>query len=163
MIAIYISATEKQLESFLQKSDDLLERIHLSKDDYRIDIDKAFAGLFFLLTGENYEDSIRSENPLYWVLLAPQDIDSKQDLGNGPASYTTIKQTKELSLALDNISEKELILKYDPEYFNEMCIYPFDCDWDNESSDYLLWAFVKLKDFYRKASLDGNAVIQFFG
>jgi hypothetical protein len=163
MIGNYLRVTKDELQSYLSDSNLLNNRIydHENQNDKNlIDVDKSWEGLFFLLTGKSLATFEEASTPLLWILIPPQEIDSDQDMGYGPATYTTIEQTKELNNALNTISIDEIRDKYNGNLMMEMGIYPEA--WDNdESLEYLVESFNTVKDFYNKAAADNQAVIIF--
>ena len=155
--------TGEELSDYLSDSSLLEERVY--EDDNQdskdhMDVDQWWHGLFFLLTGKAYATEGDAANPLIWTLTAPQQIDPDQDMGYGPATYTTIEQTKDVSDALNEISEDELTSRYNGELMMEMGIYPEVWD-DMDSLEYLIETFNSLKDFYSSAAAENKAVIIF--
>jgi hypothetical protein len=128
--------------------------------DNLINLDEAWEGIFFLLTGESIGSYDQALPPLSWILVGPNDIDQNQDMGYGPASYTDIEQTRQIDLALKEISIDELSQRFDSATMLEKDIYP--AIWDNENAlDYLIQHFKNLKAFYHMASMQNEAVILF--
>ena len=163
MIGNYLRVTKNELEEYLADSSKLEERVYDDEnhnDKNLIDVDKSWEGLFFLLTGKSLATADEASPPLVWTLTPPNEIDSEQDMGYGPATYTTIEQTKEISSALNKISADELRAKYDGKLMMEMGIYPEGWD-NNESLEYLIENFNSIKDFYNRAAVDNQAVIIF--
>ena len=163
MVQNFLRVNLETLNSFLTDSHSLSkmvyskEAIHL---DNLIDIDKAWEGIFFLLTGESIGTYDQASPPLSWLLVGPNDIDRNQDMGYGPATYTDIEQTRQIYLALQEISIDELTQRFDSATMLEKDIYP-DI-WDDENAlDYLLQYFEDLKAFYQMATLHHEAVILF--
>jgi hypothetical protein len=163
MIGNYLRVSKDELEEYLNDSSKLEDRVYSEKnypDKNLMDVDKSWEGIFYLLNGQALATSDEAAPPLSWTLLAPQEIDPNQDLGYGPATYTTIDQTREVSAALNGISADELKAKYDGKIMNELGIYPEVWD-NNESLEYLIDNYTSLKDFYYHAVKDSQAVIIF--
>lgn len=160
MIANFLRVSSSELEDYKHDSTKLQNRIYgndNSEDDHLIDIEKAWAGIMFLLTGETIETM--SDN-LWRVIYNPQLIDENQDLGYGPASYLTAEQVKELNSEISDIKVKELKKNFDPDKMLANDVYP--AIWDEDDSfDYLLGYFDKLQGFYKQASENNEAVISF--
>lgn len=163
MIGNYLRVSKVELAEYLENSTKLEDRVYSDtnhNDIKLIDVDKSWEGLFFLFTGKSLATSSQATAPLSWTLMAPQEIDNEQDMGYGPATYTTSEQTKEISVALNNLTLEELKARYNGQLMNDLGIYPEG--WDNvESLDYLIENFISLKDFYHKASTEDEAVIIF--
>ena len=163
MIGNYLRVTKDELENYLADSSLLEDRVYDDEnhnDKNLIDVDKSWEGLFFLVTGKSLATAEEALAPLLWILTPQQEIDPDQDMGYGPATYTTIEQTKEVNNALNKITVDELRKKYNGKLMMEMGIYPEVWD-DNESLEYLIENFNTLKDFYDKASALNQAVIIF--
>lgn len=163
MIGNYLRVTEEELEDYLGDSSKLEERVYNDEnpdDQNFIDVDKSWEGLFFMLTGQSLATSDEASAPLLWTLVPPQEIDPDQDMGYGPATYTTVDQTKEVSAGLNKISLDEFKSRYNGKLMMEMGIYPEVWD-EPECLDYLVEYFVLVKDFYNKATEDNQAVIVF--
>lgn len=163
MIQNFLRVNSETLNSFLSDSH-LLRNMVYSKEAIHlnnlIDIDKAWEGIFFLLTGESIGTYDQALPPLSWLLVGPNDIDRNQDMGYGPATYTDIEQTRQIDLALQEISAAELTQRFDSITMLEKDIYP--TIWDDENAlDYLLQYFEDLKAFYHMAALQHEAVILF--
>ncbi|OOG18542.1 hypothetical protein BWD42_00720 [Sphingobacterium sp. CZ-UAM] len=163
MIQNFLRVNSETLNSFLTDSR-LLRNMVYSKEAVHlnnlIDIDKAWEGIFFLLTGESIGTYDQASPPLSWLLVGPNDIDRNQDMGYGPATYTDIEQTRQIDLALQEISAAELTQRFDSIMMLEKDIYP--TIWDDENAlDYLLQYFEDLKAFYHMAALQHEAVILF--
>ena len=163
MIGNYLRVTTEELESFLSDSSKLENRVYNGdshKDTGLIDVDKSWEAIFFLLTGQALATCDEASPPFSWVLLPPNEIDPDQDMGYGPATYTTAAQTKELSAAINNITDDEIKRRYDGSRMNEMGIYP-ECWTDDVSREYLFDNFNSLKNFLTDAANNNQPVIVF--
>ncbi|MDF1497123.1 MAG: YfbM family protein [Patescibacteria group bacterium] len=137
------------IENFLYPDDDSIFNDH-------IDIDKAWEGIHFLLTGSNWEGG---EPPLAYVVMGGVAIGD--DIGYGPARYIEAQKVKEIYDAFKDITEEDLKNRFDPEKIKKAEIYPFASSCSNEDFDYLLGHFRSLKDFYKKTVEQGNAMLQY--
>ncbi|MBC7451002.1 MAG: YfbM family protein [Cytophagales bacterium] len=163
MIGHYLRVSKEELGIYLEDSSILEDRLfgeHEETDVNLLDIEKAWEGLFYLLTGKSLNNCEEAKPPLCWILNAANEIDVDQDLGYGPASYTTIEQTKEICDAMNSISVEELQQRYDGVVMMGLGIYPEIWD-EAEAVDYLIENFLLLKLFYNKASDDQQAMISF--
>lgn len=163
MIGNYLRVSEDELKDFLKDSNKLEERVYNESeepDPHLIDIDKAWDGIFYLLTGKTLSSYNEAITPLAWISFPTNEIDPDQDMGYGPACYTTPEQTRELSAALNSISEEEFKSKYDGKLMMQLDIYPQVWDGD-DGLDYLVGYFSELKTFYQTAAENNEAVIVF--
>ncbi|OYU95370.1 MAG: hypothetical protein CFE21_09475 [Bacteroidetes bacterium B1(2017)] len=163
MVGNYLRVSKSDLEEYLADSSKLEDRVYneeTDSDDNLVYIDKSWEGIFFLLTGTGIGNSVKATAPLRWILIAPQEIDPDQDLGYGPACYTSIEQTKEIHNALNKITLDELKNRYNSEAMMELSVYPEIWN-DLDALEYLLDNYIVLKEFYEKAALENQAVIIF--
>ena len=163
MIGNYLRVTQDVLEEYLSDSSKLEGRVYADdnmNDKEFIDVNKNWAALFYLLTGETLETANKAVAPLAWTLTPPQDIDPEQDLGYGPASYTTVEQTKEVNAALQNLTIDELKSRYDGKLMEDLGIYPEIWD-EPECIDDVMESFQSLQEFYNQAAANQQAVIFF--
>ena len=161
----YLRVSKHELEEYLDDSSKLEARVFEGgENDYskrnRINSDKFWESVFFLLTGASIKTSGKAKKPLRWTLNPPQFIDKHQEIGYGRAKYTTSNQTKEISIALDQISIDDLRSRYDSRRMMELEIYPDIWD-DNESLEESIIYFKAIKEFY-KAAQENQAVIILF-
>ena len=161
MIANLLRVTNTELEEYLKDSSLLENRIYddESEDDdpNSVHIDKSWAGILFLLTGQNLETL---NHPLEKVLFSGQLIDEEQDLGYGPGHYLTPEQVKEVNEQISQISTEELGKKYDPKKMNELEIYPNSWE-DGDMANYLTEYFKTIQNVYAEASKNDEAIITY--
>ena len=161
MIGNLLRVTNTELEEYLKDSSILESRIYddesEEEDPSRVDIDKSWEGILFLLTGK---DSETNDHPLARILFSGQIIDEDQDLGYGPGHYLTSVKVKELTGQISKISAEELAKNYDPKRMNELGIYP-NAWKDDDMVDYLTDYFKTIQDFYAEASKNDEAIITF--
>lgn len=158
MIANLLRVTTTELETYLQNSSLLEERIYdenATEDQNLNDVDKAWDGIIFLLTGQNIQNA---DHPLVQVLFSGQLIDEEQDLGYGPGHYLTSDQVKNLSEQISKITTEDLKKKYNSKKMNELDVYP---RWDEDSFDYLDENFKLLQQIYAEAANNDQAIITF--
>ena len=159
MIGNLLRVSNAELESYLENSSLLENRIYENDDEDSnlIDIDKAWNGILFLLTGQNLENL---DHPMAKVFFSNQFIDEEQDLGYGPGHYLTPDQVKEVSSQLGQLSKEELRKKFDAKRMTELEIYP-DI-WDGEDEvEYLLEYYEVIRNVYSTAAKNNEAVITF--
>lgn len=163
MIGNYFRVSQEELDEFLKDSSKLEERVYNESeeaDPNLLDVDKAWDGIFYLLTGKTLDTFDQAPPPLLWVSFPPNEIDPDLDMGYGPAAYTTPEQTKELNEALNNITNEQFKNRYNGKLMMELNIYPQV--WEgNDGLDYLSDYFTELKAFYNSAAENNQAVIIF--
>jgi hypothetical protein len=123
------------------------------------DIDKAWAGLHFLLTGT--EDG--GEPPLNALLVGGETVES-DDLESGARLFTSA-QVRALDSALGAVDRQVLLQRYDPAAMTALGLYPQIWDRADERSanfDYLLYHFKALKEFVAKAANSGLGLAIYF-
>ncbi|MGC4896096.1 YfbM family protein [Micromonospora sp. DT31] len=119
-----------------------------------VDLDKAWHGLHYLLTGSAHEIP---EGPGE-AILGGDPIGP--DLGMGPARLLEPKLVARVAAALDSMDETTLRARYDPAALGEAEVYPHVWeDGDVEFDDYLLPHYHELRTFYRNAAARGEAVL----
>ena len=155
MIGILLRVTAIELEAFRTDSSLLIEKLNNEEEPNLIDIDKAWAGIIFLIDKQTIYDGPDS------ILFGRRVIDRKQDLGYGPAYYFTPDQVKESNERISRISEEELRNNYDPKAMMVAEVYPEVWEDEEVGFDYLLSFFKKVQDFYAKASSNNEAIITF--
>jgi hypothetical protein len=116
-----------------------------------LEIDKAWHGLHYLLTGEAWGGA----PPLANAVLGGEEIG--EDFGYGAARYLTPGQVKEVATALSGVSEEELTNRFDPDAMRAAQIYGISGD--DDDLEYLLEYFRPLVEYYQDASQKGNAML----
>lgn len=122
-----------------------------------LDIDKAWHGLHFLLTGTDWE----GEPPLNFIVAGGEQL-GDVDVGYGPARAFMPEQLAEISRALDALDPDALRQRFDPVKMTELDIYP--SIWDRDPADddtlgYVLEYFGMLKSFLRKGAQRGLGLL----
>jgi hypothetical protein len=119
------------------------------------DVDKAWHGIHFLLTGSAWEGT----GPEAFIVAGGAEI-GDIDVGYGPARAFKSKEVHEIAERLKTIDKDSLEKKCDKKAFFEEEIYPEI--WDEVPEDcfgYLLEYFEMLKQFIIKAAEDKKALI----
>jgi hypothetical protein len=162
MIGYLLRIPNSELEAFLDDSSLLENKINgLGNDPCFLDVDKAWAGIFYLLTDCAMEDIDEAEEPLSYSFFSGQLVDEEQDLGMRPAHFVSPDQVKELHNVLSAMTVEDLKLKFNPEEMTEMEIYPQIWDEGDDAFSYLSDYFVKMKEFYQAAAEADQAVITY--
>jgi len=160
MVACFTSVSEETL-SRLRKDEDLIEEFLFPDDgesepENYIDLDKAWHGLHYLLTGEADGGKL----PLSLAVIGGEEFGP--EVGYGPPRFLSALQVAQVSKALESITVESLSAKFDPQDMEKKQIYP-DVIWvrdGSEALDYLLENYQQLAVFYRDAAARGDAVIQ---
>jgi hypothetical protein len=140
---------------FGHKADpDLWER-HANGDE--LDVDKAWHGIHFLLTGTAWEGSF----PLNFIVSGGTAI-GDVDVGYGPARALMSQDVRSLSAALEPLTAGELRGRFDPERMTKLQIYPEIWDRDPAEDDslaYLIEYYTDLRDFVRRTAERGRGLL----
>jgi len=155
--AFFTSIPQQTLQSLLEDPEKVVGLLYPDDDEdppNSMDVDKAWHGLHYLLTGE----AEGGEEPLSLAILEGTEIGPELDFG--PARYLTGEEVKAVAHALAALTPEALAQRYNPRDMQEKQIYPeIWQDDDPESVDYLLHFFPDLQQFYADAAARGDAVI----
>jgi Domain of unknown function (DUF1877) len=83
-----------------------------------LDVDKAWHGLHFLLTGSAWEGSF----PLNFIVAGGEEVGD--DLGYGPARGLNSNDVRKIDAALEPLTPEELGQRFDAPRMTELQIYP---------------------------------------
>ena len=161
MIMYLLRISKQELESYIDKPDLFLE--NRVDDAYSMDIDKAWGGILYLLTGKAFasgspEDEVDSLNRIFF---SAQFFDEDMDVGYGPAHYLTPEQVAGIHRKITSLTEADLKARYDTEAMNEEEeLYP-SLDWNEEIFEYLYFHFQALQSFFATAASRGEAIVTF--
>ena len=158
MIGNLLKVSPQELESFLADSSLLENKIYDEENPTVVDIDKAWDGIIFLLTGQSLANA---EHELVQVLFSGQLVEEDQDLGYGPAHYLTPEQVVNLNETLAGITVDELRKNYNPEKMTEEEVYPTIWDEGDDAFGYLSDNFLQVQELYAEAAKNGDAIITF--
>lgn len=120
--------------------------------EQRLDLDKAWHGIHFLLTGSPWETTPGAgESVLGGEPVGP-------GLGYGPARLLDPDRVRAVAAGLRAVTAEDLRARYEPGALTEAAIYPQV--WDAEDFDaYLLPHFTGLREFYVAAAGQGQSVL----
>ena len=161
MIMYLLRISKQELESYIDKPELFLE--NRVDDAYSMDIDKAWGGILYLLTGKAFafgslEDEVDSLNRIFF---SGQFFDEDMDVGYGPAHYLTPEQVAGIHRKIASLTEADLKSHYDPEAMNkEKKLYP-SLDWNEKIFDYLYFHFQALQSFFAMAASKGEAIVTY--
>jgi hypothetical protein len=133
------------------------EEFSLSRDNLpscndleHVDLDKAWHGIHYLLTGSDWE----GDPPAGFLLNWGENI-GEIDVGYGPARAFTSDKVNQIAGYLNGIDERSLQVMFSPKQMMEMDIYPTIWDRDPSEDDtlgYLLEYFRVLKGFIERTT-----------
>ena len=158
MAVFFVPIDAAKLDELRRDPDTIEEFLYPESDDDpdgSFDVDKAWHGLHYLLTGA----AEGGEPPLSLAILGGEEIGD--DLGMGPARFLTPAQVREVAAALAGLSESELRQRFDPQDMQSLGIYP-EIIWvrdGDDALDYLIENFGPLVEFYTGAAARGEAVL----
>jgi hypothetical protein len=119
----------------------------------RLELDKAWHGLHYILTGTVEPD----ESLLGQAVLGGTEIGDDFS-GYGPARCFTAAEVGDLAAVIgDPAVAAEAAARYDAARMTELQIYPFG--WDEDDREWLLSALRDLRGFYADAAGKGSAVV----
>jgi hypothetical protein len=160
MIGEFAAVTAEQFEQMLEDPDSVADILCSDEDSSqlaaRMNIDKAWQGIHYLLTGN---PDFGGQPPFALVVLAGTEIGD--DVGYGPARYLTPREVVEIAGLLASLPRAELASRYSAQALTKAGIYPNI--WDREEEDglgYLLHHYDALVEFYRNAAKQGHAVFK---
>ena len=121
------------------------------------DLDKAWHGIHYLLTGSNW----KGELPLGFLLCGGETV-GKIDPGYGPARVLTSVQVRAVARALEPVDEAYLRARFNPVEMMKLGIYPAIWDRDpadDDTFDYCAHFFASLKTFVTDAAQRGVGIV----
>lgn len=164
MTQSYLRVDNETLNNFIADSrrleDIAFKQNNIDSENF-LYLDKAWEGIFFLITGQSLAEAVEEEALLLGILMGPTEIDPDLDMGYGPATYSTAEQTKEIYSAIKDLTKEELSANYNPNKMIEEGIYPDIWKDDENALEYLLDYFDDLKIFYKKAAENGDAMVMY--
>jgi hypothetical protein len=148
-------------EAIRAKGPEILAAFEKQREDpTRVDLDKDWHALHFLLTGDDsMEPEHCEDDPLHNVVMGghPTNI----ELDYGPARFFNAEDIGPIAEALSRISVDDLRARFSAEAFNETEIYPNPRPggWTIEEIEGLLHVYPKLVKFFQEAAASGEIVM----
>lgn len=121
--------------------------------DRHLSIETAWHAIHYLLNG----DAWGGTGPLGQAALGGSPV-GDEDLGYGPARFLVPREVIEVSRALDGVSPDDLWARFDPEALREAEILP-EFDGGAGDREFLRFHYESLRDFFRTAAAEGEAII----
>lgn len=127
----------------------------------RTDLDKAWHGIHYLLTGSEWD----GEPPLDFIIQGGTEIGTI-DVGYGPARAFRAAQAAEIQAAIGPLDRDTLRARYQPVRMKELNIYPSIWDFDPAEDDafgYCADYFASLQEFLAKTVSDRMGFVIYVG
>ncbi len=160
MIGNFLAITQEQLDRLLADPDSVPDFLYPEDGDASpaglMDVDKAWHGIHFLLTGSQWEGTPP------WSLAILGGVPIGPDVGYGPARYLVPDQAREVAQALAGLPRNELAKRYSPKAMQEAEIYPEI--WENDEDDgldYVLSYYESVVRYYLEAAEKNQAMLLF--
>ena len=156
MISILVFANDDEIRQLLAEP----ERIEdfISEERTSTDLDKAWHGIHWLLTGS----ADGGDEPHCYLLAGGEQV-GDVDVGYGPARALTSRQVATWDDALTKISREELGRRFEPKAMLDADIYPqiwaSSIKGEEDTLDYLLQAYAGLRDFVAAARRERSGLL----
>lgn len=157
MICNLVEVDEDQINELLADPEsilDFLDEVEEEGEAEIADLEKAWHGIHFLLTGSAWE----GEEPLCYLVRGGKEL-GDEDFGYGPARLLTPDQVANWANALSNISPDDLQKRFDPAAMAKAEIYPQMWDEGDDALEYLLDYYDSLRSFLDEAKNANKGVI----
>jgi hypothetical protein len=134
---------------------ELLDELLESDDDVTsVDLDKAWHGIHWLLTGSGEPTDDEASNAIF----GGEEIG--EDLGYGPGRLLKASGVDAVANALRELDPDTLGSRMDRAAMARADVYPSIWDEQDIFDEYLAPAYERLRAFYLAAAEDGTAIIQ---
>ncbi|MBX7222555.1 MAG: YfbM family protein [Blastocatellia bacterium] len=154
MIGNFVRVPQPTLTGLFKHPEEITNVIYDDGLFPHLDIDKAWHGIHFLLTGSQWE----GPEPLCNVVLGGRSI-GEVEVGYGPARGLTVDEVQAVSKALQAIPKEDFAQRFQPADLTANDIYPGIWDEGAEALDYLVENYVQLRKFFQTAAKKNEAVI----
>jgi hypothetical protein len=125
-------------------------------DDTQVDLDKAWHGIHYLLTG-----SVDANGTLASKVIMGGESIGPDDIGYGPAQLLKPDEVKAIAQLLEQTTPDMLRKRFKPKEMTRLDVYP-GVIWERDGDEALKWvleSYQNLVAFYRRAAYRGQAVI----
>jgi hypothetical protein len=122
-------------------------------DDARLDVDKSWHIIHFLLTGDAWGGPV----PLANAVCGGTEL-GDVDVGYGPAKFLEPSEVGDVAVAISGITSGELWSRFDTVAVKAADIYPSD-SWSSTDFSYVKEHYEHLRSFYSVAAQRGEAVM----
>jgi len=131
-----------------------------NEDPTRVDLQKDWQALHFLLTGDgSMETEHRPDQPLHNVVMGGHE--TPLETGYGSVRMFKGEEVQAMATELAKISVDELRSRFSADAFNEAKIYPRPRPggWDEDEIEGVFHVFPKLVRFFQDAAASGEIVV----
>lgn len=160
-MALFLYSIDEQQADALAADPDLV--MQLLDDDMpdaaHTDLDKAWHGIHYLLTGSDWE----GEPPLNFLLQGGTMLAEEDEESEPAPRLLRPDEVAAVSGALAGVTVDQLRERYDPQKMRALDIYPAIWDDGPESLDYCLDNYAELQAFMAEAARQRRAVVIFLG
>lgn len=158
MVCVLRQVDDADVDRLCERPEDLLA--FLEREEAEADLDKAWHGIHFLLTGSAWG----GPEPVCYLLQGGEDV-GDVDVGYGPARALRPRQVAEFSAAVAKISSEELRSRFDPTALKAAEIYPEIWGRDPAQDDalgYLTEHFELLQSVLADCAAEGKALLIYY-
>lgn len=152
------AVTDRQVLPFFLNAEGFLAFLRQVPEDCKIDLDKSWHGIHFLLSRCDFKSSPYTSFLLSGGHRIPLSVQVP-----APTRAFLSSEVKVIASILSNISDKMLMSYYQPQIMNHLEIYPEEWSNLNEENDwvqnYLVGSFSGLKEFVIHAASQNFSVI----
>ncbi|MGB0749112.1 MAG: YfbM family protein [Magnetospiraceae bacterium] len=154
MIANYLAVSAQELQALVADPSRVEAVLFEEREEDIVDLDKAWQGLHFTLTGSLAE----SDAPLAQAIMGGAPL-GEDDYGYGPPRYLTPDQVARTAHALDAYNEQSFRESVDLAALAANHVYPEIWQEGDTATDYLVEYFETLKYLFRDARREGQGLI----
>jgi Domain of unknown function (DUF1877) len=158
MIGNFLAISQSELDALYANPESVPTLLFETKVSEIVDLDKAWHGIHFMLTKEQYG----GDGPLAQVIMGGVPI-GEEDVGYGPARGMSATEVQKVASALNSMSESDFRARYDPTALTAADIYPQIWEEGADALNYITDNFLEVKSFYLDAARKGFAVVLFIG
>jgi hypothetical protein len=153
-------ATDEEIAQLLAQPDRIHAFLH-GEGDYEdradLDIEKAWHGIHYLLTGSDWG----GEEPLNFLVGGGVEV-GDEDVGYGPARAFTSDRVRQIDAALSALGLDELLTRYEGQQMDREGIYPHIWDRPDEeqgSRENLAIRYEQVRQFVATLARDGLGML----
>lgn len=153
MVTALYALDEDRVKTLEQDEDTFFDFVDSEQD--LLDLDKAWHGLHYLLTGTAWQ----GDAPLNFLVLGGRPLENS-DGGYGPARYFTPAETASIAAALTAISRPDFEARFDPAAMTRAEIYP--TVWDRPDEQNATWlgeTFEELTAYLARTAAAGHGLL----
>ncbi|MCA9640725.1 MAG: YfbM family protein [Polyangiaceae bacterium] len=161
MIGRFVRLPDGDLTTLLADPESIHDYLYPEDEDTsrqvaELDVDKAWHGIHWLLTGTTWG----GDGPTAFIMRGGEQV-GDEPVGQGPARGFTAEEVRGIAAALHGLSSEILHARFDPQAMETADIYPSEI-WmreGDEAFEYLDSYFDQLKDFVLGAAKEGEALL----